>query len=196
MKKGIILFVLAAMLLFFVSPAYSHSGRTDSSGGHRDTKNASGLGSYHYHHGYGPHLHPNGVCPYLSAPSKPALAPAPAPAPQTKIFIDGKLTNFAQQPVIENGTTLVPMRALFEYLGATVNWNGETQTVISKRGNVEIKLTIGSKIAYINGSEQTLVVPGKIINGYTYIPLRFVGESLGDTVSWDGSTNTINIYKK
>lgn len=43
---------------------YAHQGRTDSSGGHHDYKNKSGLGSYHYHHGYPAHLHPSGVCPY------------------------------------------------------------------------------------------------------------------------------------
>lgn len=51
----------------FISTA--HSGRTDSNGGHRDNKNVSGLGYYHYHHGMGPHLHPNGVCPYSSQSS-------------------------------------------------------------------------------------------------------------------------------
>lgn len=44
----------------------AHSGRTDAYGGHHDYKNRSGLGSYHYHHGYPAHLHPNGVCPYGS----------------------------------------------------------------------------------------------------------------------------------
>ena len=80
--------------------ALAHSGRTDASGGHRDNKNASGLGSYHYHHGYGAHLHPNGVCPYegggttstqssksTSKPSEPAAVHASAVAvsgaPQT-----------------------------------------------------------------------------------------------------------------
>lgn len=47
--------------------AQAHSGRTDSQGGHHDYKNKSGLGSYHYHHGYPAHLHPNGVCPYENA---------------------------------------------------------------------------------------------------------------------------------
>lgn len=50
----------------FVMESEAHSGRTDSNGGHHDYKNKSGLGDYHYHHGYGPHLHPNGVCPYTS----------------------------------------------------------------------------------------------------------------------------------
>ena len=53
-----------ALALSFPMIGYGHSGRTDSSGGHKDNKNASGLGSYHYHHGQGPHLHENGVCPY------------------------------------------------------------------------------------------------------------------------------------
>ena len=56
------LLVLTLMLLPVT--ALAHSGRTDSSGGHRDNKNKSGLGSYHYHQGYSVHLHKNGKCPY------------------------------------------------------------------------------------------------------------------------------------
>ena len=63
--KKIICTILVTMLCI-TSPGISlaHSGGTDSYGGHHDYRNASGLGSYHYHHGYGPHLHMNGVCPY------------------------------------------------------------------------------------------------------------------------------------
>ncbi|MEY8352130.1 YHYH domain-containing protein [Lachnospiraceae bacterium 54-53] len=70
-----IAFLIAAILIFGsagtrytggVIIAEAHSGRTDSQGGHHDNKNKSGLGSYHYHHGYPAHLHPNGVCPYES----------------------------------------------------------------------------------------------------------------------------------
>ncbi|KMT22971.1 YHYH domain-containing protein [Clostridium cylindrosporum] len=68
MKKKISALFIALTLLFGNSvvtiSADAHSGRTDSRGGHRDNKNKSGLGSYHYHHGYGPHLHKNGKCPY------------------------------------------------------------------------------------------------------------------------------------
>ena len=195
MKRKIILFVLSGILLFSATPLYSHSGRTDSSGGHRDNNNVSGLGSYHYHHGYGPHLHPNGVCPYTTSKPSPAPTPAPTP-PKISVYIDGQLQNFTQQPIIESGTTLVPMRACFEGLGASVNWNNDAQTVTSRRGNTEISLSIGNKLAYVNGTAQTLSVPGKLINGYTYIPLRFVGEALGDTVVWDSSSNTIKITTK
>ncbi len=54
-------------IILIVQVCYGHSGRTDSNGGHRDNKNSSGLGSYHYHCGGHPaHLHDNGVCPYSS----------------------------------------------------------------------------------------------------------------------------------
>lgn len=61
--------ICSAVFLSFQCPAASitasaHSGRTDANGGHRDNKNKSGLGYYHYHHGYSAHLHPNGICPY------------------------------------------------------------------------------------------------------------------------------------
>ena len=62
--KKLFIFLMCICLSFSSSLSYAHSGRTDSNGGHHDYKNKSGLGSYHYHHGMGPHLHKNGVCPY------------------------------------------------------------------------------------------------------------------------------------
>ncbi len=74
-----LILVLLYVLLLTCSVA-AHSGRTDSSGGHKDNKNASGLGSYHYHHGEGPHLHPGGVCPYdVSVPAVAVITPTPVP---------------------------------------------------------------------------------------------------------------------
>lgn len=71
MKKGkITSLLLAASIALTPASTLAHSGRTDSSGGHRDNKNRSGLGGYHYHHGYGAHLHKNGVCPYSSSAKK------------------------------------------------------------------------------------------------------------------------------
>ena len=70
MKKKLTKTISIILTLIMCSiPTFAHSGRTDSSGGHRDNKNASGLGSYHYHHGYPAHLHPDGVCPYSSSVS-------------------------------------------------------------------------------------------------------------------------------
>lgn len=71
--------ILFTILLFTLPiTSFAHSGRTDSSGGHHDYKNKSGLGSYHYHHGMGAHLHPGGVCPYSSSQSDSYTPPSPS----------------------------------------------------------------------------------------------------------------------
>lgn len=73
--KTTLAFLLSALLIFTAPMAsLAHSGGTDSSGGHRDNRNVSGLGYYHYHHGMGPHLHPNGVCPYTAKKSNDYVA--------------------------------------------------------------------------------------------------------------------------
>lgn len=67
-KKILSVFIVIIGIVAIQISVYSHSGRTDANGGHRDNKNKSGLGSYHYHCGGHPaHLHPNGVCPYASS---------------------------------------------------------------------------------------------------------------------------------
>lgn len=70
-KKKIISNLLIVLIIISIGTSvYAHSGRTDSNGGHRDNKNKSGLGNYHYHcGGYSAHLHSNGVCPYSSSSS-------------------------------------------------------------------------------------------------------------------------------
>lgn len=74
--KKFITVILCVSLLLPYNVSLAHSGRTDSNGGHHDYKNASGLGDYHYHHGYGPHLHPGGVCPYSSSASSSSSSSA------------------------------------------------------------------------------------------------------------------------
>ena len=63
-KRKTFCVICIILMISFPLTSLAHSGRTDSSGGHHDYQNKSGLGSYHYHHGMGPHLHPNGICPY------------------------------------------------------------------------------------------------------------------------------------
>jgi len=74
----------------------------------------------------------------------PVFAASPA------IYVDGALLSSDVPPVVENGTTLVPLRVIFQSLGAQVNWDGNTKTVIAVKGNITIKLTIGSQTAYKN----------------------------------------------
>jgi hypothetical protein len=109
------------------------------------------------------------------------------------VLLDGQQLSFEVSPTIENGTTLVPMRAMFEPLGATVQWDDYTQTVTADKVGTTIKITLGQAIAYKNGSPVTLQVPAKIIDNRTMVPLRFVSEALGAQVNWDSVTQTITI---
>ncbi|AOT68680.1 copper amine oxidase N-terminal domain-containing protein [Geosporobacter ferrireducens] len=96
-------------------------------------------------------------------------------------------------PVIKDGRTLIPVRALTEAFGATVNWNSDTKEVTIIKGDGEIILKIDSKIAYVNGQEVAIDAPAEIVNKRTVIPLRFIVESLGLTVDWDEEAETIEI---
>lgn len=116
-----------------------------------------------------------------------------APAGQLSITFNGKPVESDAQPVIENGRTLVPLRVIFELLGAEVEWNEKTRVVTAQKQGVIIDLTIDSDKAYINGKEVTIDVPAKIINNRTYVPVRFVSESMGASVNWDNDTKTVII---
>jgi len=109
-----------------------------------------------------------------------------------KVTLDGRELNFDVLPIIENGRTLVPLRTIFEALGAEVSWNEETQTVTAKKGSTEIQLIIGGE-AYKNGQLIPLDVPAKSFKGRTLVPLRFVSEALGYQVNWSNETQTASI---
>jgi len=96
-------------------------------------------------------------------------------------------------PVIVDGRTLVPLRAIFEALGAEVSWDADTQTVTGTRGNITIELQIGSQIAKVGSATVTLDVPAAIIDNRTFVPARFVAESMGASVNWDEASRTVLI---
>ncbi len=119
------------------------------------------------------------------------------------VSIDGQYLMFEEGqgfPTIVNGTTLIPLRAIFEGLGAQVDWNGDTQSIYAIKGDREVWLTLNEKLALLrSGSTGTkgvdLTLPPTLIEGSTYVPLRFVSESLGCTVDYqnDGITQYITI---
>ncbi|HIW31954.1 MAG TPA: copper amine oxidase N-terminal domain-containing protein [Candidatus Paenibacillus intestinavium] len=110
-----------------------------------------------------------------------------------KVFIDGELQQFEQSPIIIKGNTLVPMRAIFERLGATIEWNQKQQSVLATKGDTTINLKIGSTLVLKNGQDIKLAVPAQTTNSYTMVPLRFISEALGAEVKWNGDTQTITI---
>lgn len=101
--------------------------------------------------------------------------------------------SFDQPPLIRNGSTLVPLRAIFEMMGAQVSWDEATQTVTADKGNTVITLTLGNQVATVNGESITLNQPAIQVNNRTLVPLRFVSVALGATVGWDNGTQTVSI---
>lgn len=98
-------------------------------------------------------------------------------------------------PVIEDGRTLVPVRAMIEAFDGSVEWDNESHTAILRHNKDEIRLTINSSTAYFNNSPKELDVVPVIINGRTMLPVRFIAESFGFDVSWDEVNKTITIVK-
>jgi len=108
--------------------------------------------------------------------------------------ISKKIDAQGSKPIIKNGRTLLPIRVLIESLGGTVEWNAKEQKVTITLNGHSIILWIGKTTALVDGNKVTLDVAPQIINGRTYIPLRFVAESLNASVQWDQSTKTVTIY--
>ncbi len=102
-------------------------------------------------------------------------------------------TPYGQEPVIVNDRTLVPLRAIFEAMGAEVDWNDETKTVIATREDTTISLTIGSDQLIVNGEAVTIDVPAQIINDRTMIPVRAIAESFGCNVNWNQKAKRVAI---
>ncbi|MDD4689886.1 MAG: copper amine oxidase N-terminal domain-containing protein [Eubacteriales bacterium] len=109
------------------------------------------------------------------------------------VKLNDNILGFEQPPVVEDDRTLVPMRFLFEQMGADVNWNEQTQTAKVSQNNETISFSIDEKNAKVNNATVTMDVPARLINDKTMVPLRFLSEELGYTVTWDEETNTASI---
>lgn len=123
------------------------------------------------------------------------------------ILVDGSPIDFTgnQAPVIKDGTTLVPFRAVFEKMDAYVEWDSATELCQATLNGKTVSTSIGSTFVYIDDNliDETNVptkisaaVPAQIINGRTMVPLRVLSEGLGLEVNWDNSTRTVSISTK
>ncbi|CAN7527882.1 NlpC/P60 family protein [Paenibacillus sp. LjRoot153] len=109
------------------------------------------------------------------------------------VFLDGLPLSFQTPPVIDEGFSFVPMRALFEAEGATISWDEKTRTVSAVKEGVTVTYQIGNTYAFKNKERLELPVPGKIIDGFTMMPLRFISETLGNLVKWHDYSRSITI---
>lgn len=108
-----------------------------------------------------------------------------------RVKLDGMEIPFDTEPLVQDGRTLVPLRAIFEALGATVDWNGDTQTVTSTKDGTTISMTIGKAEMHKNGEVKKLDVAPQIVGGRTLVPVRAIAESFDIAVDWNGDTNTV-----
>lgn len=109
-----------------------------------------------------------------------------------KVELNGTKLLIKESPIEKNGTTYVPLRTV-ENLGAKVTWNNETQTATITHGYNTIEQRIGSNTALVNSKSVSVPAPAIKHNGTTYIPIRFISETLGATIERDQKENSINI---
>ena len=113
-----------------------------------------------------------------------------------KVAIDGEYVEFDVQPQLINDRTMVPLRAIFEALGAEVDWVNETQTVIAAKDDVTVTATIGSTKMYIDDEEKIMDIAPMLLDGRTLVPVRFVAEAFDCDVDWNGINNEVIITSK
>ena len=102
------------------------------------------------------------------------------------VILDGEIVVFdVAQPALVNNRTMVPMRKIFEALGATVTWDNTTQTAKAQKGDMTVEITIGNNIMYSNGNAIEIDSPALLMRSRTYVPVRFVSNALGVKVEWD-----------
>ncbi|QNK55064.1 stalk domain-containing protein [Paenibacillus sp. PAMC21692] len=109
------------------------------------------------------------------------------------VYIDGQLIQFDIDPIVKNGSTLVPFRTLFEAFGLQVGWDQSTKKVTGTKDKFKIELVISSKTATVAGRTVSLATAPILESGTTMVPLRFIGEATGRNVSWDSESRTIRI---
>ncbi len=125
-------------------------------------------------------------------------------ADEITVELDGKPIEFDVKPEIIDGRTMVPLRKIFEEIGALVKWDSDTQTVLARKNSKTITLNVGSNELSIDKGDTdeegnpiyetvTLEVPAQIVSGRTLVPARAISESFGLDVDWDEDNRKVTI---
>jgi len=112
-----------------------------------------------------------------------------------KVLINEQQVAFDVQPQIIDGRTMVPMRKIFESLGAVVSWDAASKTATGKMGDIVVNVTIDSNVLFKNGVPKSLDVAPALIDGRTLVPARAIAESFDCIVDWLAETRTVKITK-
>jgi len=111
-----------------------------------------------------------------------------------KAMIGDRVVDLSVAPFTREGRTMLPFRFVGEALGAQVGWEQATKTVSFKLGEREVSLSIGSRVAQVNGEKVNLEIPPQLVQGTTMVPLRFVADSLGARVEWIPEKSQVITY--
>lgn len=109
------------------------------------------------------------------------------------VTINGQQVAFDVPPQIINNRTMVPLRAIFEALNATVDWDDETQTITSTKGNTTMRLTINDSTMYVNETSVALDSPACLVDDRTLVPIRAISEAFDMNVDWNEEKNEVSI---
>ena len=112
------------------------------------------------------------------------------------VRVNNQYVKFDVNPTIENGSTLVPLRAIFEALSAKVDWDETSKSAKVSYKNTNLEFSIDNNTATVDGKKVKMDVPARQNGFRTLIPLRFISETLGYSVKWNDSTKTIDITSK
>ncbi len=111
-----------------------------------------------------------------------------------KVKINDKFLSLAQSPLrVKDGTTLLPFRPIYEFLGAAITWDKNSGTVLASRGGIKVALQVASGTAIINDEKVIFNIAARLENGVTMVPTWFFAESLGAEVDWDAEQQVVNI---
>ena len=113
--------------------------------------------------------------------------------PAAQVYLNGAPLRLTVAPMQQNGRTLVPMRDIFEALGATVNYNSLNQSIAAQKGTTVVRLALNSRNAAVNNIPVTLDTEARTYYGSTFVPLRFVSEALGANVSFNPANRIVSI---
>lgn len=132
-----------------------------------------------------------------------AMLPAVNADSGITVVVDGEKVEFEAPPIIENDRVLVPMRDVFEKMGAKVYWFDEEKKALASTGIIRVNFVIGSplmiktdySIDYVYGNDTAidLDVPAQIIGNRTYVPLRAISEAFDYTVTWDDTLRVVSV---
>ena len=126
-------------------------------------------------------------------PAAPSTSADPDAGRVITVLLNGKAIEFDVPPQLINGRTMVPLRAIFEELGAEVTWDDATQTAKGVKGNTTVTIKIGENALYKNGEKKELDVPAQLVNWRTLVPVRAISESYDVQVGWDDATSTVSL---